>query len=65
MQLNVGSLDRIIRFVVAAVLVAAIALGWLSGVLAIIAGVLAAVFVVTATVKFCPLYLPFKLSTKK
>jgi len=60
-----GSLDRTIRIVLALVFVALIATGSVSGIVAIVLGVLAAVFVVTSLVRFCPLYLPFKLSTNK
>ena len=37
----------------------------ISGTLAIILLVFGAVFVLTSTVGFCPLYLPFGISTKK
>ena len=60
-----GSTDRVIRVVVALVVGILIALGILKGTLAIVAGVLAGVFVLTSTFSFCPLYLPFKLSTYK
>ena len=38
--------------------------GMISGTVAIILGVLAAVFILTSVVGTCPLYLPFKLSYK-
>ena len=37
----------------------------LSPVAAIVLGILAVVFVVTGVVGFCPLYLPFGISTKR
>ena len=61
---NLGSVDRIIRIALALVFVGLIVTGTVSGVLAIIFGVLAAVFAVTSVFSFCPLYLPFKLSTR-
>ena len=61
---NLGSVDRIIRIALMLVFVGLIATGTVSGVLAIIFGVLAAVFAVTSVFSFCPLYLPFKLSTR-
>lgn len=65
MSKNVGSADRIIRFVLALVFVGLIVTGTVSGWLAIVLGILAAVFVVTAAIGFCPLYAPFHLSTRK
>jgi hypothetical protein len=65
MKINVGQTDRYIRMAVAAVLVAAVLFGWVTGVVAIIASVLAVVFIVTATVKVCPLYMPFGIKTNK
>jgi uncharacterized membrane protein YtjA (UPF0391 family) len=62
---NMGTLDRIIRLVIAAVIAVLYFTGNLSGLAAIILGILAVVFVVTSLVSFCPLYLPFGLSTRK
>ena len=63
MTKNMGTIDRIIRIVFAVLVVALYFTGVISGTLAIILGILAAVFVVTGIVGFCPLYAPFKLST--
>ena len=62
---NVGSTDRIVRVVLAGILAALALTGSVGGVLAIVFYVLAAVFVATALIGFCPLYLPFNLSTLK
>jgi len=56
MQKNMGTLDKTLRLIVAAIAVALAASGTLVGTLAIIAYLLAAVFVVTSLVSFCPLY---------
>ena len=65
MKKNIGSADRAIR-IVAAVAFAILALsGQVSSVVATILGVLAVVFLATSLVGFCPLYAPFKISTKK
>ena len=61
---NMGTLDRIIRITLALVSVALILTGTVTGVLAVLLGVVAAVFAVTSVISFCPLYLPFKLSTR-
>ncbi len=61
---NLGKVDRIIRIALALVLVGLIVTGTVSGALAVVFGILAAVFAVTSVFAFCPLYLPFKLSTR-
>jgi uncharacterized membrane protein len=63
MKKNVGSLDRIIRIAIAVVVGLLIVTGQLTGVLAIILGVLAVVFVATSVISFCPLYALFGIST--
>ena len=65
MKKNVGMADRIIRLIVAAVIAVLYFTGTISGTLSIVLIVLAAVFVFTATIGTCFLYLPFGLSTKK
>ena len=65
MKKNMGMIDKAIRVIVALVVVGLIATGVLSGVWAIIAGALAAIFVLTSLINFCPLYAPFKFSTRK
>jgi predicted PurR-regulated permease PerM len=61
---NMGTVDRIIRISLALVFVALIATGTVTGVLAIILGILTAVFAVTSVFSFCPRYLGLKLSTR-
>ena len=63
MKTNMGSLDRTLRIIAAIVLVALAATGTISGTLAIIAYVVAAVFVLTSLVRFCPAYLPLGINT--
>ena len=65
MTKNMGTVDRIIRFVFAVAVAILYFTGVISGTLAIILGILAAVFLLTSIVGFCPLYAPFKLSTVK
>ena len=65
MTKNMGSLDRIIRVVFAAAVAILLLTGTISGVLGIILGILAVIFLATSIVGFCPLYAPFKLSTRK
>ena len=65
MKKNVGNVDKIARLVVAAVLGVLIGMGTLTGTVAVIAGVMAGIFAVTAFAGTCLLYLPFGLSTCK
>lgn len=62
---NMGTLDRIIRLVIAALIAVLYFTGTLSGAAAIILGIIAVIFVVTSIISFCPLYLPFGISTRK
>lgn len=65
MKKNMGSADKLIRTLVALVIGVLIITGQLTGLLAIILGIFAVVFLVTSLFGFCPLYLPFNLSTLK
>ena len=65
MKKNMGNADRVIRVVVAFVLLSLWFAGEVSGIVGIILGVLAIVFLATALMSVCPLYLPFKISTRK
>lgn len=64
MKINMGTVDRVVRVVVGVVL-AAVGFFGTTGVWSIVLYVLAVVMFVTAAVGFCPLYLPFGISTKK
>ena len=58
-----GSADRVIRLIIAAVVGVLYYTGTISGTLGIVLLVLAGVFVLTSFVGFCPLYAPFGLKT--
>jgi hypothetical protein len=62
---NMGTLDRSIRLVIAAAIAVLYFTGSLTGLAALILGILSIIFVVTSFVSFCPLYLPFRISTRK
>lgn len=64
MKQNMGSADRIIRLVIAAVAAFLYFNGTLSGTIGIVAVVVAVIFALTSLVSFCPLYTIFGLSTK-
>jgi hypothetical protein len=62
-QKNMGNTDRIIRVLLALAIVGLyfagmLPMGWAIGLFAI-----AGIFVATSFISFCPLYLPFGLST--
>ncbi len=63
MKANMGSADRILRVIIAAIIAALYFTDTISGTLGIVLLVLAAVFVLTSLVSFCPLYAPFGFST--
>jgi hypothetical protein len=65
MKRNLSNPDRIIRIVLAALFAFLYFSGIVTGALGIVLLVLAAVFLLTAVVAFCPLYVPFKFSTNK
>lgn len=65
MKRNMSNLDRIIRVILAAVFAYLYFGGIVSGTFGIVLVVLSAVFLLTAIIAFCPLYLPFKLSSFK
>ena len=63
MKKNMGTTDRVIRFIIAAVIGVLYYTGTISGTLGIVLLVLAGVFLLTSFISFCPLYAPFGLST--
>lgn len=63
MKANMGSTDRIIRVLVAAVLAVLYFLGVISGTLGIALVVVAAVFALTSLLSFCPLYTLLGINT--
>jgi hypothetical protein len=65
MKKNMGTIDRIIRVLVAVVIAVLFFTKTVTGTLGIILLVLGAVFLITSAVSFCPLYLPFGIKTRK
>jgi hypothetical protein len=65
MKKNMGTIDKVIRILVAVVVAVLYFTHVISGTLAIILLTLSAIFIVTSLLSFCPLYLPFGLSTMK
>jgi len=65
MKKNMGSIDRIFRVIVAAVIAVLYFTHVITGTLGIILLALGGIFVLTSLVGFCPLYLPFGINTCK
>ena len=65
MKKNVGIADKVIRISAAVVIAVLYFAGSISGTLAIILLILAGILILTSFVGFCPLYAPFKFSTRK
>ncbi|MCB0524790.1 MAG: DUF2892 domain-containing protein [Saprospiraceae bacterium] len=65
MNKNVGSTDKIIRFILAAVFVALYFTGQVTGTVGYVLLALAAIFVITSLINFCPIYAIIGASTRK
>jgi hypothetical protein len=65
MKKNMGVVDKVVRILAAVVILVLYFTHVISGTLAIILLILAGIFVLTSLFGFCPLYLPFGLSTRK
>ena len=63
MKKNIGTTDRLLRILAAVGIVVLYLTGSISGVVAVVLGVVAAAFVVTSVVGYCPGYVPFGIST--
>ena len=65
MKANMGTLDRVLRTLVALAIAAIYYTGKIGGTLAIVLGVFAVIFLLTSFVSWCPLYAPLGISTLK
>lgn len=63
MKTNMGSVDRIARLVIAAIIAALYFTNIITGTIGIVLLVLAGVFLLTSFIGFCPLYIPFGFNT--
>jgi hypothetical protein len=64
MKANMGNTDKIIRILAAIIIGVLYFLQLISGTLAIVLLVVAGAFILTSFMSFCPMYLPFGLSTR-
>jgi len=65
MKKNMGTIDKSIRLALAGVVLLLVLFNVISGVLAYILLAVAVIFALTSLISFCPLYLPFRISTRK
>ncbi len=63
MKKNMGTADRIIRLIIAAIVGVLYFKEIITGALGVILLVLAGIFVLTSFISFCPLYAPFGIKT--
>jgi hypothetical protein len=63
MKKNVGTVEKVIRILVAAVFIILFATKVVTGTLGIILLVLAGIFILTSLVGWCPIWALFKIST--
>jgi hypothetical protein len=65
MSKNMGSVDRTLRLLAAAGIVALYVTQQITGAIAVLLGMVAVLFVGTSISGYCPLYVPMGLSTHK
>ena len=64
MKANMGTADKVLRILLAIVIVGLFLSNLITGTLAIILLVFAGIFLLTSLIGICPLYLPFGISTR-
>jgi len=65
MKKNMGTADKVIRIIVAAIILGLYAFNVISGTLTIVLLAVGIIFILTSLIGFCPLYLPFGINTGK
>jgi hypothetical protein len=65
MKKNMGWADRIIRFIIAVVVVLLYKFDVISGTLAVILLIVSGIFILTSFISYCPLYVPFGINTRR
>lgn len=65
MKKNMGSADRVIRIILAAIFAILYFTGVVTGVFGIVLLILGGIFLLTSFISFCPLYAPFGITTCK
>ena len=65
MKANMGTIDKVVRILVAIVIIGFYLANQITGTAAIILLVIAGAFILTSFMSLCPLYLPLSISTRK
>lgn len=65
MKPNMGTADKVFRILIALIIGSLYYVQLISGTLAIVLLIFAGIFIITSFISFCPLYLPFGISTRK
>ena len=65
MKKNMGTIDKVIRILVAIIIAGLYFANQISGTAAIVLLIIAGIFILTSFMGFCPLYFPFGISTRK
>jgi hypothetical protein len=65
MKLNMGTVDRAVRLAIAVIIAGLYLSGQITGVVAVVLGIVAIAFLVTSVIGWCPVYIPFGISTRK
>lgn len=64
MKANMGTLDKVMRILIAIAIGVLYFTNIISGIWAIVLLAIAGIFILTSFISFCPLYWPFGISTK-
>lgn len=64
MKKNMGIIDRVVRILIAVVVATLYFTNVISGTMAIVLMIVSGIFILTSIVGTCPMYLPFRFSTK-
>jgi hypothetical protein len=65
MKKNVGSIDKVIRILMALLVITLYFTQVISGTVAVILLIVSAILILTSVISFCPIYWPFGISTDK
>jgi len=65
MKINMGSLDRVIRTVLAVIIGILYLTGQITGIALTVLGIIALIFLLTSSVGYCPMYQLLNISTRK
>ena len=63
MKKNMGTIDRVVRIIVAVIFAILCLTGTISGVWSVVLGIIAVILFITSLIGFCPAYALFNIST--